>query len=125
MALTLNNDATEYLQTLGKWFQTAKISLEKENVWRCVDPKRIEKWKPFLECLDLYKEGNGFVLWRISGSLTIGPDSGYHGLFFPISGAVDISGSRVNPGEYIKFTKPQLIDAKLDFLTALIPEKGT
>ncbi|KAI1955348.1 hypothetical protein LOZ58_006805 [Ophidiomyces ophidiicola] len=124
MALTLNNDATERLQELGKWFKTANITLEKENVWRCVDPDRFEKWKPFLNCLGLYKEGNGFTLWRVSGNVTIGPDRGYYGLFFPISGAADISNYHVNPGEYIQFTEPQLISANLDFLTALVQEKS-
>lgn len=52
----MSNDAKEELNVLSKWFQTAKVQPEKENMSRCIDDNRLTKIRPFLETLGLYKK---------------------------------------------------------------------
>lgn len=53
---SISNDAKQDLNVLAKWFETAKVQPEKENMWRCIDDNRSKKLRPFLEKLGLYKK---------------------------------------------------------------------
>lgn len=61
------------------------------------------------------------MLLRVSGRMDILKDPKLDNLFFPLSGAADVCGQRVEFGKYLRFTSEQVVDAQLDFLVVSVP----
>lgn len=56
MSESLSPRASEYLESIAKWFTTAKVEAVNQNSSRCIDEDRFEVLKPLWEELNLEKE---------------------------------------------------------------------
>lgn len=55
MSDSLSPRASEYLQSIAKWFTTAQVEAVNQNMSRCTDENRFNVLKPLLKELSLEK----------------------------------------------------------------------
>jgi hypothetical protein len=60
MSDSLSPRASEYLESIAKWFTTAEVKAVNQNMARCIDGDRFSILKPLLKELNLEKA----VLYR-------------------------------------------------------------
>lgn len=112
----------EELRSVVGWFKDAKVEKKDAagDILRCVDNDRFTKWTPFLEQMNLHKEGNGYALLRILGTVKIEKEKGFDTIFFPFRD-VEIAGETVHFGEFVRLTETQLLTTNLDCLIVVVP----
>ncbi|OJD20239.1 hypothetical protein ACJ73_08431 [Blastomyces percursus] len=120
--VSIESDAKKDLDELAKWLRKAKMIQKEECRWLCDDPQRSVAPRTLLQKMNLYKGGYVIALSRISGKTIVKKDKGFDNLFIPLSGEIDVCGQHLKPGQYVRFTSDQVVDAQLDFLTVAVPE---
>ncbi|KAL4766952.1 hypothetical protein BDW60DRAFT_170838 [Aspergillus nidulans var. acristatus] len=131
MSRSLSPPASEYLESIAKWFTTAEVKevvVEDQNMsdskmFKCVDMARFNILEPLLSELKL--KSAGFTLWRVSGNITIEKKKGLDNLFFPLSideNGIEVGGTKLMRHDFMRLTSDQPWSGDLDFLLVVIPE---
>ncbi|KAJ0423022.1 hypothetical protein BJY00DRAFT_279249 [Aspergillus carlsbadensis] len=124
MSDPLSPQASEYLESIAKWFTTAKVEAVNPTMSRCIDEDRFSLLKPFLEELNLEKAG--FTLWRVTGNIVIKKKPGHENLFFPLGinkNGIKVGGTTIMPYNFKQLTMDQPWSGGLDFLLVVRPEE--
>ncbi|QSS62296.1 hypothetical protein I7I51_04473 [Histoplasma capsulatum] len=119
---SMSDVAKQELEDLAKWFKTAKVQAVMPNLSHCADPDSLKKMEPLLTELGLYERVLEFpIQLSLSGRETIAIDDGFNNIFIPLSDELSICSHPLRPGQYIRSTSPQSLNAFADFVLVVVP----
>ncbi|EED20954.1 hypothetical protein TSTA_081870 [Talaromyces stipitatus ATCC 10500] len=118
---TISAEALDKLRVVADWFQQPGIKVKtiSANMSKCIDPARSSKIAPLL--VELGHRDKGHSLWRLSGKSVFYKDPGFDNLFYPFA-PVEVDGTKLEPGDFLRFVEDKPLTAELDCLIICVPE---